>query len=85
MILAGLIRDIIHNNPPLTHLDLSYFSYESEGRESAGEIILEALLNSSICTIQYLNLGHNSSWFKIINTDRRDRKGDREGAIEMLT
>ena len=51
MSLGGLIREIIQNNPPLTHLNLAAFSLANDGNESAGEIILEALLNSSITTI----------------------------------
>lgn len=78
MSVASLVRDIIQNNPPLKHLDLCRFSGHSDGSESAGEIILEALLNSSISTIQHLNLSFNSSWFNHADTDR-------EGAIEMLT
>ena len=78
MSLGGLIREIIQNNPPLTHLNLELFSRDEDGNESAGEIILEALLNSSITTIERLDLRFNSSWFKNNNTDR-------EGAVEMLT
>ena len=78
MSLAVLLRDIIQNNPPLIHLNLELFSKFSDGNESGGEIIMEALLNSSISTIQHLNLSHNFSWF---NHDGADR----EGAIEMLT
>ena len=78
MSLACLLRDIIQNNPPLTHLNLDEFRCNKDGNESAGEIILEALLNSSISTIQHLDLGRNSSWFNHDETDR-------EGAVEMLT
>ena len=78
MSVASLVRDIIQNNPPLKHLNLRTFSEFKDGVESAGEIILEALLNSSISTIQYLNLSCNSSWFNHGDTDR-------EGAVEMLT
>ena len=39
---------------------------------------MEAILNSSITTIEYLNLEDNESWFKNGGTDR-------EGAVEMLT
>ena len=63
MSVAGLIRDIIQNNPPLKHLDLRKFSHNEENNESAGDIIMEALLNSSISTIEYLNLSYNPSWF----------------------
>ena len=78
MSVACLFRDIIQNNPPLTHLDLYLFSSGNDRNDSAGEVILKALSNSSICSIQDLNLGYNSSWF--------NRGGaDREGAIEMLT
>ena len=38
---------------------MSLFSDKKDGNESAGEVVLEALLNSSICTIQYLNLSGN--------------------------
>ena len=53
MSLAGLVREIFQNSPPLAHLNLESFG----GSHTAGEIILEALLNSSICTIQDLNIG----------------------------
>ena len=46
MSLAGLIRDVIQNSPPLTHIDLKGFSAHKDTNESAGEIIMEALLNS---------------------------------------
>ena len=75
MNVAGLFREIIQNNPPLTHLNLKEFSYDGSG--NAGEIILEALHSSSISTIQNLNLGLNKSWFKNGVTAR-------EGAVEML-
>ena len=77
MSVAGLIREIIQNNPPLTHINLRHFSYNRDGNDSAGELILESLVNSSICTIQNLSLGVNESWFKNGDTDR-------EGAVEML-
>ena len=76
--MASLIREVIQNNPPLTHLNLEEFSQDKDGNESAGEIILESLLNSSICTIQHLNIGGNFSWFK------KSKIEDREGATEML-
>ena len=75
---AGLFRNIIQNNPTLIHLNLDSFSRNIDSNESVGEIILEALLNSSISTIQYLNLNSNRSWFGNYDTDR-------EGAVEMLT
>ena len=59
MNLGSLIRQIISNNPPLTYLNLYWFSGRLDGSESAGEIILESVLNSSICTIQTLNLYGN--------------------------
>ena len=66
MSVAGHFRDIIQSNPPLTHLDLRSFSEKSDinYNESAGDIIMEALLNSSISTIEYLDLSENKSWFK---------------------
>ena len=76
--MANLIREVIQNNPPLTHLNLEEFSFDKDCDVSAGEIILESLLNSSICTIQHLNIGGNSSWFK------KSESEDREGAAEML-
>ena len=74
---AGLIQEIIQNNPPLTHINLKCFSHNRDGNENAGEIILESLISSSISTIQNLSLGLNESWFKNGDTDR-------EGAVEML-
>ena len=56
------------------------FSDSSDCNESVGEIILEALYNSSITTIQYLNLSRNQSWFKNTNTGE-----DRNGVINILT
>ena len=76
MSVACLLRDIIQNNPPLNHLNFDGFSSNKAG--NAGEIILEALLNSSISTIQHLDLACNESWFS-------HGKTDREGAVEMLT
>ena len=52
MNMARLFREIIRNNPPLTYLNLNYFSNDKDSSESAGEVILEALLSSSIYTIQ---------------------------------
>ena len=46
--LASLFRDIIQNNPPITHLNLHEFSHDKDQNGSSGEIILEALLNTSI-------------------------------------
>ena len=66
--LAGLIREIVQHKPPLTHLDLYDFSKDNDSDQSAGEIILEALLNSSINTIQDLDLSNNYSWFSIGDT-----------------
>ena len=51
MSVAVLIREIIRNNPPLTHLILDRFSGFKKYNESSGEIILDALLNSSISSI----------------------------------
>ena len=79
MILAKLFREIIQNNPPLTHLRMMRFSGRRDGNESAGEIILEALLNSSIITIEELNLFQNSSWFENPRTS-----AEREGTVDML-
>ena len=62
--LAGLVRDIIQNNPPLTNLNFSQFSGDKDGNESAGSTIMEAILNSSVNSIQDLNLSNNQSWFK---------------------
>ena len=64
MNVASLIRDIIQNNPPLIYLDLNAFSDRFDVNENSGDIILDALLNSSISTIKDLNLGYNYSWFK---------------------
>ena len=56
------------------------FSDCFDTRESASEIILEALVNSSISTIQHLNLSQNRSWF-IDSSTRQDRLG----VFEMLS
>ena len=84
MSVASLIRDIIQNNPPLAYLNLNCFSsYDSDGNVSAGEIILEALLNSSICTIQHLDLSNNSSWFRNDSTGE-ERKGVDDMLVEVI-
>ena len=57
MSLVLLFREIMQNRPPLTHLSLYDFIHLKEVNESEGDIILKALLNSSISTIQNLNLG----------------------------
>ena len=48
--LAGLFREIIQNNPPLTHLDLKSFNGHYDDNKdknvSEGEIIMESLANS---------------------------------------
>ena len=80
MNLGSLFREIVHKNPPLTHLDMSSFSTDKDGNESVGVTILEALVNSPICTIQYLNLSSNKSWFNKVSTAQ-----DRQRAIEILT
>ena len=55
MRLAAFVRDIIYNNPPLTHFIINLFSLyamdTSRVNETSGEMILEALLNSSIQSI----------------------------------
>ena len=40
MTVACLVRDIIQNNPPITHLSLDHISEDKDRDESAGEIIL---------------------------------------------
>ena len=80
MNLVGLFKEIISNNPPITYLDMDRFSDRFDCNESLGEIILEALLNSSITKIQYLNLSRNHSWFKNTNTGEY-----RIGVIDLLT
>ena len=45
MSVVGLLRNIIQNNPPLIHLNLSSFGGRKEINKGAGDIILEALLN----------------------------------------
>ena len=57
MSLAILFKEIIQNNPPLNNLSLYGFSKNKDVNRSEGEIILEAILNLSISTIQNLNLG----------------------------
>ena len=59
---------------------MDQFSDCFDCNESVGEIILETLLNSSISTIQHLNLSNNRSWFKYTNTGE-----DRKGVIDILT
>ena len=68
MNLVRLFREIIHNNPPIAYLNMDKFSDCFDCNESAGEIILETLLSSSISTIQNLNLSNNCSWFKYTKT-----------------
>ena len=51
MNMGKLVSAIVQSNPPLTHLNLSGFK-----GESAGVIILQALSNSTICTIHILSL-----------------------------
>ena len=80
MNLVGLLREIIYNDPPITYLDMDQFSDCDYCNESAGQIILETLLNSSISTIQYLNLSHNRSWFRYTNTGE-----DIKVVIDILT
>ena len=47
---------------------------------------MDALLNSSIRTINHLDLSSNTSWFIIRNYYmKRKYIKDREGAVEMLT
>ena len=76
---TGLFRQIIRNNPPLTHLNMQRFSLNKDVNESVGEAILEALYNSNIATIQNLNLSFNESWFRHPQT-----KEDREGILDLL-
>ena len=59
MNLALLFREIIQSCPTLTDLSLESFSNDKHIGDSYGGIILEALLNVSITTIQNLNLGRN--------------------------
>ena len=79
--MAKLFREIVRNNPPLTHVKLNSFSgtyFKRDDDESVGEIILESLVNSTITTIQELDMGGNRSWFQ------KNFRSDREGYIEML-
>ena len=59
---AILLREIISKKPPLIYLNLHYFNFIEDDNNITFEIILEALLNSKISTIQNLNLGFNLTW-----------------------
>ena len=63
MDLASLFRDIMQNSPPLTHLNFERFSKPEEYNGITGQIIMEAILNSSICSLQHINFNCNKSWF----------------------
>ena len=78
MSFARLFRQIVQNNPPIIHLDLSgNNNYSDDNEENAGEIILEALVNSQISSIQNLQLGNNKEWFNNGNDAN-------EGVVDML-
>ena len=48
---------------------MQYLSNVKDRDESMGELILEALLGSSIDSISDLNLSRNKSWFKHPDTN----------------
>ena len=54
--MTRLFKKILQNNCQITYLDLSNFSKDRDGNESAGKFILEALINANISELQTLNL-----------------------------
>ena len=56
--LVHLASQITRNNLPVTNLWLSRLGSSEEGDQ-----LLEALCNSEITTVRYLNFGDNRSWW----------------------
>ena len=54
--MVSLFRQIIQHNPPIQVLNMSQFCWYKESVENIGEIVLEAILNSNIESIQDLDL-----------------------------
>ena len=66
--MVSLFRQIIQHNPPIQVLNMYCFSDKYDTVENIGELVLEALLNSNIESIQDLNLSGNKSWFRHLET-----------------
>ena len=79
--MVSLLRQIIQNNPPIQVLDMELFSSNKDTVENIGELVLEALLNNNIQSIQDLNLSYNQSWFIVINSKTYE---DRSSNVDLL-
>ena len=72
--MVSLFRQIILSNPPIQVLNMNRFSGNTD--VNVGELVLEALLNSKILSIQDLNLDCNYYWFKHPSTEERSENVD---------
>ena len=54
--MVSLLRQILHNNPPIKVLNMYGFSGDSDINENIGELVLESLLASRINSITELDL-----------------------------
>ena len=64
MSFISLFRQIIQHDPPIEVVIMNGFSGDRDKNENIGEVVLEALLTSSINSITTLDLAGNSSWFE---------------------
>ena len=66
--LDNFIVALIKSEPPLTHLDFSsiegHYDYNTDRYIDSGEKITDALWNSNIANLVYLNLSNSNWWNK---------------------
>ena len=57
--MVSLLRQILHNNPPIEVLSIWGLCQNYDKNENIGELVLESLLASRIDSITDLNLSNN--------------------------
>ena len=67
--MTNFVVALIKSEPPsLTHLDLhgygSYYDHTKKTYVDSSEQIADALWNSNICNLVYLNLSNSDWWYK---------------------
>ena len=82
--MVSLFRQIIQHNPDIQVLNMKYFSEYSDRDENIGELILEALLNSNIESINDLNLFFNPSWFRHPET-KKEKSSNVVLLVELIS
>ena len=72
--LTNFVVALIKSEPPLTHLDLSsyggYYDYRTDEYHNNGKEISDALWNSNICNLVYLNLSNSDWWYNDVTKSK---------------